>query len=101
MNPVELIEKYLEDHAGTSNYIDGQLRLVQQSVTDSTKCLERGELDYAIANLAIARSLINAVANILTLFPSHIWDELIIIFHAVDNELNNLTEKKSKADASF
>jgi len=93
MNAIELIETYVKDHAGTSSYIDGQLHLVQQAVTDSTRCLERGELDYAIANLAIARSLINAVANILTLHPSHIWDELIVIFHAVDNELNNLTEK--------
>jgi len=94
MNAVELIEKYLEDHAGTSSYIDGQLHLVQQAVRDSTRCLERGELDYAIANLVIARSLINAVANMLMLYPSHIWDELVVIFHAVDNALNNLTEKK-------
>lgn len=94
MNTIELIGRYIEDHAGTSSYIDGQLHLVQQAVRDSNGCLERGELDYAIANLVIARSLINAVANILMLYPSHIWDELIVIFHAVDNELNNLTEKK-------
>ncbi|MEP7115740.1 MAG: hypothetical protein ABI862_20920 [Ilumatobacteraceae bacterium] len=93
MNSAELIEIYLEEHAGTSSYIDGQLLLVQQAVKDSIKCLERGEIDYAIANLAIARSLINDVANILTLYPSHIWAELIVIFHAVDDKLNNLTEK--------
>ena len=95
MNSDELIEQYFDDHVETSNYINGQLRLVQQAVKDAARCRERGELDYAVANLAIARYLINAVANILTLFPSHIWDELIVIFHAVDNELNNLTNKKS------
>jgi hypothetical protein len=95
MNIDELIEQYLNDHAGTSIYIDEQLRLAQQAVKDSAKCLERDELDYDVANLAIARSLINDVANILTLYPSHIWSELVVIFHAVDNELDNLAKKES------
>jgi len=95
MNLNELFEQYFNDHTGKSNYIDGQLHLAQQAVKDSAECLERGEIDYAIANLAIARSLINAVADILTLYPSHICGELIFIFHAVANELNNLTENKS------
>jgi hypothetical protein len=88
-----MIEKYFEDHTGTSSYIDGQLHLVQQAVKDSALCLERGEHEYALANLAIARNLIKDVANILMLFPSHIWDELIVIFHAVDNELNKLLKQ--------
>jgi len=90
-----LIEQYLNDHTGTSSYIDGQLRLAQQAAKDSAKCLERDEPDYAVANLAIARSIIDSIANIPTLYPSHIWSELIVIFHAVDNELNNLTKKVS------
>jgi len=93
MNSVELIEQYFQDHVETSSYINGQLRLVQQAVLDAARCRERGELDYTIANLAIARYLINALADILTLYPSHIWDELIIIFHAVDDELNEMTKK--------
>lgn len=95
MNSVELIAQYFVDHVETSSYINGQLRQVQQAVLDAARCRERGELDYAVANLAIARYLINGLANILTLYPSHIWDELIVIFHAVDNELNNMAPKKS------
>ena len=95
MNSAELIEEYFRDHTGTSSYIDGQLLLAQAAVKDADRCLERGEKDYAVANLAIARHLINELSNILMLYPSHIWDELIILFHAVDNELNSLAKKKS------
>lgn len=94
MNSVELIAQYFADHSETSSYINGQLRLVQQAATDAATCRERGELDYAVANLAIARHLISSLANIFTLYPSHIWDELIVIFHAVDDELNDMAPKK-------
>jgi len=93
MNTDELIEQYFNDHAETSSYINGQLRLVQQAVKDAARCRERGDIDYAVANLAIARHLIDAVANIFTLYPSHIWSELISIFHSVDDELIKLTKK--------
>jgi len=90
----ELIEQYFNDHADASSYINRQLRLVQQAVKDASQCRERGNLDYAIANLAIARYLINDLADILLLYPSHIWNELRIIFHSVDDELTKLNQNK-------
>lgn len=93
MSTDELIEQYFKDHAETSNYINSQLRMVQQAVKDAARCLEHGDNDYAVANLAIARHLIAAVTDIFTLYPSHIWSELITIFHSVDDELIKLTKK--------
>src|ERR1043166_8241802 len=95
MDFYELIKEYFADHSETSSYINGQLLLVQQAVMDADSCRENGNPDYAIANLVIARHLIDSLARILELYPSHIWDDLVIIFHAVDNKLNQETKKKS------
>ncbi|HXE95518.1 MAG TPA: hypothetical protein VN642_03875 [Dongiaceae bacterium] len=90
MNSITLIEEYFKDHAGISSFIDVELRRVHESVKDAEHCLARGEKDYAVANMVFARHLIDNLTMILILYPSHIWDELVVLFHAVDNELNSL-----------
>ncbi|MBK5274011.1 MAG: hypothetical protein JJE30_03020 [Desulfuromonadales bacterium] len=96
MNTIQLIEQYIDCHGGKSSYIDSRLRLAQQAAQDARRCLEQNDPDYVVANLAIARSIINDLAGILTLYPSPIWDELIIIYHTVDNELTELIERTEK-----
>jgi len=97
MTTSQLIEQYFDIHAGKSSYIDQQLRLAEQAAIDAARCLERNEPEYAVANLAIARSLINALADTLMLYPSQICNELITIFHAANNELTDLNDAANKA----
>jgi len=97
MATIQLIEKYFDIHAGKSSYIDQQLRLAEQAAKDATRCLERNEPEYAVANLAIARSVINSLADTLALYPSQVCNELLTIFHSANNELTDLNDATKKA----
>lgn len=92
MTTIQLIEKHFDEHGGKSCYIDQQLNLAKQAAKDAARCLERNEPEYAVANLAITRSIVNALADILELYPSDISDEVVTIFHSANTDLNELNE---------
>lgn len=92
MTTIQLIEKHFDEHGGKSCYIDQQLNLAKQAAKDAARCLERNEPEYAVANLAITRSIVNALADILELYPSNMADEIVTIFHSANNDLDELNE---------
>ena len=97
MTTSELIEKYFDNHAGKSSHIDAQLRLADQAIKDAGRCQERGDNDYSVANLAIARSLITGLVEIITPFHNSLRNSLIEIYHSADNELCDLSDAIKKA----
>lgn len=92
MTTIQLIEKHFDEHGGKSSYIDQQLQLAKLAAKDAARCLERNEPDYAVANLAVTRSIVNALADLLALYPSVVSDELVTIFHSANSDLDELNE---------
>lgn len=96
MTITPLVDEYFDKHGGKSSYIDTHLRLVEQSWKDANRNTERGDNDFAVANIAIARGVITNLIEVITPFSAFLRAELMPIYLAIDNHLCDLQDISKK-----
>lgn len=94
MTTADIIEKYFDNNAGKSTYIDANLRLMEQAIMDSVQCSERQDMEFATVNLAIARSIITKIIETITPFSASLREELVAIYLSTDDDLCDIQKIK-------
>lgn len=86
MKALTLINLYRDNHAGKSSQIDTQLGIAEQNIKDSKRNLDRGDTDFSLVNLFLARK---TLCNLLEAIPAPdaVRKQLIDIYAAIDNAI--------------
>jgi hypothetical protein len=93
MNPQSLIEAYRDEHAGKSEHIDSQMTLAEQAIKDAARNQDRGDKDFTLVNLYIARNTLNNLLQAIPR-PDALRRNLVIIYSAIDNQICEEQEKR-------
>jgi hypothetical protein len=86
MKAIDLINKYRDENAGKSAYIDQSLNTAEQCIKDAKKSLDRADKDFAKVNLYLAR---NSITRLLEAIPApdKIRMLLVDVYSSIDTEI--------------
>lgn len=86
MDALRLIENYREAYAGKSHYIDSQMELIKRTLQDACRNAEKGDINFAQANLFLARSLTTRLLESIP-NPDSIRKIFIDIYQAIEDDI--------------
>jgi len=91
MDALELIENYLNNHAGKSAYIDQTLAQIKRALQDACRMAEKSDYDFAQANMFLARNTAVKLLEAIT-HPDSIRKIIIDIYMSIENDMNEIQE---------